>query len=237
MKRYVLAVSFLFTLSLLSTAQNPRVFITDSKSWEMSGGGGGTSEGFGGASRGGARPQTAEIIKTFGERCPNVTINNKQEKADYVVLLDHEGGKGYIRKDNKVAVFNWDGDSIISKSTRSLGNAVQDSCEAIVKDWAANGSKSKNRAQAESGTAAAAPAAAATQPAPEMAGLMKIVSTPAGADIEVDGVFVGNTPSNLKLPLGDHTITLKKSGYKTWERKMRTTAGDVSLTPELEKAQ
>ncbi len=239
MKRYVLAVTFLFTLSLLSAAQNPRVFITDSKSWEIAGGGGGTSEGFGGATRGGARPQTAEIIKTFGERCPNVTINNKQEKADYVVLLDHEGGKGYLRKDNKVAVFNWDGDSIVSKSTRSLGNAVQDSCEAIVKDWAANGSKSKNRAQAESSTSAApAPTAAApAQPAPESAGIMKIASTPAGADIEVDGVFVGNTPSNLKLPLGDHTITLTKSGYKTWQRKLRSTAGDVNLTPELEKAE
>jgi len=105
-----------------------RVFITDSKSWEMVGGGGGSSSGFGGATRGGARPQTAEIIKTFGERCPDVVVNNKQEKADYIVLLDHEGGKGLILHDNKVAVFNKEGDSIVSHSTRSLGNAVKDAC-------------------------------------------------------------------------------------------------------------
>ena len=74
-----------------AAAEKPRVFITDSKSWEMSGGVGGTQDGFGGASKGGARPQTAEIIKTFSERCPAVIVNNKQEKADYVVLLDHEG--------------------------------------------------------------------------------------------------------------------------------------------------
>ncbi len=116
-------------------AEKPRVFITDSKSWEISGGVGGTQDGFGGASRGGARPQTAEIIKTFGERCPTVIVNNKQEKADYVVLLDHEGGKELISHDNKVVVFNKDGDSIVSRSTRILGNAVKDACAAIAEDW------------------------------------------------------------------------------------------------------
>jgi len=116
-------------------AEKPRVFISDSKSWEISGGVGGTQDGFGGASKGGARPQTAEIIKTFGERCPMVIVNNKQEKADYVVLLDHEGGKELISHDNKVVVFNKDGDSIVSRSTRILGNAVKDACAAIAEDW------------------------------------------------------------------------------------------------------
>jgi hypothetical protein len=49
---------------------------------------------------GGARPQTAEIIKTFGERCPGVMVNNIQVKTDYIVLLDHEGGKGVLRHKN-----------------------------------------------------------------------------------------------------------------------------------------
>lgn len=130
------------TPSLLSSQDRPRtnpnkarVFITDSKSWEVSGGGGGTSEGFGGASHGGARPQTGEIIKTFSERCPEVIVNNRSDKADYVILLDHEGGKGFIRRDNKLVVFNRDGDSILAHSTRSLGNAVKDACDVIVKDW------------------------------------------------------------------------------------------------------
>src|SRR5437870_3060822 len=94
----------------VASDEKPRVFITDSQSWEIAGGGGGSSAGFGSAVKGGARPQTAEIIKTFGERCPQSIVNNKQDKADYVVLLDHEGGKGFGRKDNKVAVFNRDGD-------------------------------------------------------------------------------------------------------------------------------
>src|SRR5438105_12377518 len=81
------------------------------------------------------RPQTAEIIKTFGERCPAVIVNNKQEKADYVVLLDHEGGKELISRDNKVVVFNKNGDSIMSRSTRILGNAVKDACATIAENW------------------------------------------------------------------------------------------------------
>lgn len=54
-----------------------------------------------------------------------------KDKADYVVLFDREGGKGLARKRDKIAVFKRDGDVLFSGSTRSLGNAVQDSCKAI----------------------------------------------------------------------------------------------------------
>jgi len=111
-----------------------RIFVTDSQSWEMSGGFGASGGNAGGQTSGGARPQTGEIIKTFGEKCPQYTITMNKEKADYVVLLDHEGGKGYARKDNKVAVFYKDGDSIFSHSTRALGSSVKDACDAIIKD-------------------------------------------------------------------------------------------------------
>src|SRR5438270_2611265 len=85
--------------------EKARVFITDSQSWEVAGYSGGGPGGGGSATHGGARPQTAEIIKTFGERCSEVTVNNIQEKTDYIVLLDHEGGKGVLRHRNKVSVF------------------------------------------------------------------------------------------------------------------------------------
>jgi hypothetical protein len=134
--KVILAVCTLLAATLSSVAaEKPRIFITDSKSWEVTGGVGGTQDAFGGASKGGARPQTAEIIKTFNQRCPSVIVNNKQEKADYVVLLDHEGGKDAVSHDNKVVVFNKDGDAIMSNSTRMLGNAVKDACTAIASDW------------------------------------------------------------------------------------------------------
>ncbi len=108
-----------------------RVFVTDSTSWEMSGGFGAGSDAAGGGASGGARPQTAEIIKTFRERCPALTVTMKKENADYIVLLDHEGGKEIVRRDNKIAIFEKNGDIVYSGSTRTLGNAVKDACAAI----------------------------------------------------------------------------------------------------------
>lgn len=111
-----------------------RVYIEQSDSWAVTGGLGGTDDGFGGGTQGGARPQTAEIIKTFGKRCPSVIITMKKDRADYVVLLQHEGGKDMVSRDNKYVVFDGEGDAIASGSTRTLGNAVKDACSAITKD-------------------------------------------------------------------------------------------------------
>ena len=63
---------------------------------------------------------------------------------------------------------------------------------------------------------------------------IEIASTPSGSDIELDGKFIGSTPSSVKLATGEHTVTLKKNGYATWERKITTIAGDARIAPELE---
>jgi PEGA domain len=216
-----------------------RVFITDSQSWEMTGSSGGSGGSFGGSVHGGARPQTAEIIKTFGERCPGVMVNNIQERTDYIVVLDHEGGKGLLRHRNKVAVFaRVSGDSIVSKSTLSLGGSVQEACEAISKDWALHGSAMRAAAAASKSKAGAtAPTAVATAAsAAPSTGKLSVASAPDGADIEVDGSFVGNTPSDVQVSEGDHAVIVKKSGFKNWERKLKVNAGSsVHLNAELEK--
>jgi len=228
------------------STDKPRVFITDSQSWEVAGYSGGGPGGGGSTTHGGARPQTAEIIKTFGERCPQVVTNNLQQKADYIVLLDHEGGKSFVRHKNKVAVFaRISGDSVVSKSTLSLGGSVQDACEAIAKDWAAHGTAIRAAAAAEGqkqapappGPAPVAAALAAAPPAAPATAKLSIASTPDGADIEVDGSFVGNTPSDVQVADGEHTVAVKKSGFKDWERKLKVSAGsNVHLSAELEKA-
>lgn len=48
-----------------------RVYVADSQSWEMTGGWGASHGSGGGGMSGGARPQTAEIFKTFrtGRSC------------------------------------------------------------------------------------------------------------------------------------------------------------------------
>jgi PEGA domain len=226
----VLALLLIPAAAQTSTSdQKARVFITDSQSWQMTGNSGGTSDAHGSHFAGGARPQTAEIIKTFGDRCSQVIVNNKQDKADYVVVLDHEGGKSILAHDNKVAVFNGDGDAIVSHSTRSLGNSVKDACEAIAKDWPSRAGKVTAQKQAAqlvtvSGNSAALSAASK----------IAVSSTPANSDIALDGNFVGNTPSEIDVTLGEHTLTISKSGFKTWERKFKATGGSVNINAELE---
>jgi hypothetical protein len=235
MLRFLSSATTILLLLITTAAQNDqkaRVFISDSKSWEISGNAGGSDGTFAAHSGGGARPQTAEIIKTFSERCPEVIVNNKVEKADYVVLLDHEGGKGYARRDNKVAVFNSGGDSIVSHSTRSLGNAVKDACEAIAKDWPRMSSRANVSAPS------LRPVVATDKPMEtQLSNKISVSSVPANADIEVDGSFVGNTPSIIEVNSGEHAVVVKKSGYKDWQRKMKVTGGTVNVSAELEKMQ
>ncbi len=230
MQKSLFLVVIIFASAVFSFAQDKpaitspsdaaRVFITDSQSWSIAGSGGGAGGAYGGSTSGGARPQTAEIIKTFGERCPQVKVNNKQDRADYIVVLDHEGGKSFLAHRNKIAVFNRvSGDSIVSKSTLSLGGSVQEACEAITK------------AQEKSVPAAA------QAPAKTSTAKLQIDSIPPGADIEVDGNFVGSTPSDVQVAEGDHAVVVKKPGFQSWERKLKSSAGSsVHISAELEKA-
>jgi hypothetical protein len=98
-----------------------------------------------------ARPQTAEVVKTFGERCPQVVTNNIQTNADYVVVLDHEGGKGLLRHKNKVAVFTRaTGDSVVSKSTTRFPcgcEELQQSCRSWSETHARKGTHRGNSAE------------------------------------------------------------------------------------------
>jgi hypothetical protein len=76
-------------------------------------------------------------------------------------------------------------------------------------------------------------AAVAAPAAPAMSSLTVESSVP-GADIEVDGNFVGNTPSTVTLMPGQHTITVKKKGYEDWSRSMNVAGTGVKLSAELE---
>jgi hypothetical protein len=66
---------------------------------------------------------------------------------------------------------------------------------------------------------------------------VQLESTPPGADIEVDGSFVGNTPSDLEISEGEHSIVVSKTGFMEWERKLRVSSGsNVHLNAELQKS-
>jgi hypothetical protein len=82
----------------------------------------------------------------------------------------------------------------------------------------------------------AAPALPATAPAAaSMQASLVVESIPPGADIEIDGAFVGNTPSTVPLAPGSHLISVKKKGFTEWTRKVNVMGGSVHLNAEMEQ--
>jgi hypothetical protein len=78
--------------------------------------------------------------------------------------------------------------------------------------------------------------AAASNPAPATAAQaqLQVTSTPDGADIEIDGGFVGNTPSTMGVAPGQHQLLVKKTGFKPWERKITVSSGQVNVNAALD---
>lgn len=63
--------------------------------------------------------------------------------------------------------------------------------------------------------------------------VLAVASTPVGAEIEVDGSFVGSTPSSVPVSLGSHNISVSKNGYSSWQRTIKVTGGTVNIMAEL----
>jgi hypothetical protein len=103
------------------------------------------------------------------------------------------------------------------------GGGITEMSQQDYKEWKAK------RALAKAGLEGDASAPAALSK-------LSVASTPDSAEIEVDGEFVGNTPSVLELDPGEHSIAVKKSGYKAWEKNIKLTAGEIKLNAELEPA-
>jgi len=62
-----------------------------------------------------------------------------------------------------------------------------------------------------------------------------VKSTPQGADINVDGKFMGSTPSTIQLPPGEHLVSVEKEGLKPWQRTMTVSAGgNITIDATLE---
>ncbi|HEY5029850.1 MAG TPA: trypsin-like peptidase domain-containing protein [Candidatus Angelobacter sp.] len=74
----------------------------------------------------------------------------------------------------------------------------------------------------------------AAVPVAEGTGKIRITSSPASADVYVDGKFIGNAPSVLALSTGPHHIVVKMEGYKDWDRTLEVMKdSDLSLNAAL----
>ncbi len=76
------------------------------------------------------------------------------------------------------------------------------------------------------------------EPAPKQLqqdAILEFWSSPAGADVFVDGAYVGKAPYSLTVPPGEHTITMRKKDFGTWQRKMQSPAGKRRVAGYLEQ--
>jgi PEGA domain len=85
-------------------------------------------------------------------------------------------------------------------------------------------------------TLAPPPPVAATITATADYGMVAVTCSIESADVTVDGSFVGNLPTSLRLPPGKHTVQVSLAGYKAWSREITVMAGaDLRLIATLTK--
>lgn len=72
--------------------------------------------------------QMPELAKAFVSRCPNLAVVTvDEEKADYMLIVNHEKDKKPLRH-NKTVLVDRDGDVVWGDSTYKLDSAVKDAC-------------------------------------------------------------------------------------------------------------
>jgi hypothetical protein len=63
---------------------------------------------------------------------------------------------------------------------------------------------------------------------------IEFTSAPSGAQVYVDGRFVGNTPLKVEVPAGQHSFQMRKANYRVWESKLKPTSAHVRVNAPLE---
>ena len=88
---------------------------------------------------------------------------------------------------------------------------------------------SERKTQSDTSSSSSGPSSAPSSAAcvSPTASCVTFVSEPSGADVYVDGKFVGSTPSSLTLPAGSHEIRVEAGRFKPWTRTLSSTAGST----------
>lgn len=58
-------------------------------------------------------------------------------------------------------------------------------------------------------------------------------TTPAGAEVLIDGQVLGTTPYRAEILQGDHEVTLKLAGHKAWQDSLEVVAGQTVELPAV----
>ncbi|HEX3438076.1 MAG TPA: PEGA domain-containing protein [Pseudacidobacterium sp.] len=112
----------------------------------------------------------------------------------------------------------------------NAGDRMADKFFQQVQEELANASTQRIAQKTESPHVDVPPTAADPRGDTSDKGSVSVTSNPDGADVLVDGVFVGNAPAVLKLSPGKHTISVTQNGHQAWTRELFVMAGaEVTL--------
>jgi hypothetical protein len=115
----------------------------------------------------------------------------------------------------------------VVESNFSFEKALLDGLEAQSKLAA---SADLDKAISQLPTEAPKPAESAAKPQ------LTITSEPSGAEIEINGEFIGSTPTTLATKEGKVVVKVKKAGFQPWERTLTLNPGDKrTLSADLVK--
>lgn len=65
---------------------------------------------------------------------------------------------------------------------------------------------------------------------------LTVTSEPSGAEIEIDGEFIGNTPTTVTAKQGKVVVKVTRAGFQPWERSLTLNPGDKrTLNAEMVK--
>jgi hypothetical protein len=115
----------------------PRVYISDTASWDASGGFGNPSSVPKGALYGGYNPDLVDIYQDFTSDCSAVAVTQKKSNASFAILFDKGTSKkgikglGGLVKVNKITVLSRNGETVLSDEAHSADLAVQKACAAV----------------------------------------------------------------------------------------------------------
>ncbi len=78
--------------------------------------------------------------------------------------------------------------------------------------------------------------APSAEPATDLKPVLQITSTPADAQVQIDGAAAGSTPLNITVTVGIHEISVKKAGYSVWSKTLSVNGGATQVEAILEAA-
>ena len=131
--------------------RKPHVYVSDTASWNASGGFGRASSVAPGALYGGYNPELVDIYQDFTSDCSAITVTQKKTDADFVVLFDKgtpkKGFTGFhgLVKVNKVTVLSKTGETLLSEAERSPDVAVSAACNAVSQPASRSGSDASGK--------------------------------------------------------------------------------------------